>query len=89
MQPYGIHGDDLVVIDRSLEPRSGDVVVAAHQGAFLMRPLRCLAGTWQLVPLRPAEESIPIDMDAFERSGLFGVVVHVVHHLAAAPSRRR
>ena len=34
-----------------------------------------------LEPVRPGEAAIPLDLEVFDRSGLFGVVVHAVHHL--------
>ena len=77
----GINDGDLMVIDRSVEPCSGHVVVVAHQGSFLMRPLLRQGEQWLLEPVRPGEVAIPLDLEVFDRSGLFGVVVHAVHHL--------
>jgi DNA polymerase V len=34
LRSHGIHDGDLLVIDRSVEPRSGDVVIVAHRGVF-------------------------------------------------------
>ena len=34
MRQHGIKDGDLMVIDRSVEPCSGHVVVVAHQGSF-------------------------------------------------------
>lgn len=81
MRDHGVHNGDLVVIDRSVEPHSGSVVVVAHQGVFLMRPLVRQGEQWLLHPLRATEVGIPLDLEADDRSGFFGVVVHVVHHL--------
>ncbi len=81
MRQHGIKDGDLMVIDRSVEPRSGNVVVVAHQGSFLMRPLLLQGEQWLLEPVRPGEAAIPLDLEVFDRSGLFGVVVHAVHHL--------
>jgi hypothetical protein len=41
------------------------------------------AATRDFVPciMRPGEAAIPLDLEVFDRSGLFGVVVHAVHHL--------
>jgi hypothetical protein len=41
------------------------------------------AATRDFVPciMRPGEAAIPLDLEGFDRSGLFGVVVHAVHHL--------
>lgn len=81
LQPHGIHDGDLIVIDRSVAPRSGHVVVVAHQGCFLLRPLRRQGERWLLEPVRPGEAAIPLDLESLDRSGLFGVAVHAVHHL--------
>jgi DNA polymerase V len=88
LRSHGIHDGDLLVIDRSIEPRSGDVAIVAHQGVFLLRPLRRQGEQWLLEPQRPGEGVIVLDLESFERSGLFGVVAHAVHHLARSPSRR-
>ena len=81
LRQHGINDGDLMVIDRSVEPCAGHVVVVAHQGSFLMRPLLRQGEQWLLEPVRPGEAAIPLDLDLFDRSGLFGVVVHAVHHL--------
>jgi DNA polymerase V len=39
LRSHGIHDGDLLVIDRSIEPRSGDVVIVAHQGVFGVPPV--------------------------------------------------
>ena len=88
LREHGIQDGDLMVIDRSVEPCSGHVVVVAHQGCFLLRPLRRQGEQWWLEPLRPGEVAIPLDLEVFDRSGLFGVVVHAVHHLGK-PRRLR
>ena len=46
-----------------------------------MRPLLRQGEQWLLEPVRPGETAIPLDLEVFDRSGLFGVVVHAVHHL--------
>ena len=88
MRQHGINDGDLVVIDRSVEPCSGHVVVVAHQGSFLMRPLLRQGEQWLLEPVRPGESAIPLDLEVFDRSGLFGVVVHAVHHLGKPRLRK-
>lgn len=81
LRQHGIQDGDLMVIDRSVEPRSGHLVVVAHQGCFLLRPLRRQGERWLLEPVRVGEAARPLDLEADDRSGLFGVVVHAVHHL--------
>ena len=46
-----------------------------------MRPLLIQAEQLLLEPVRPGEAAIPLVLEVFDRSGLFGVVVHAVHHL--------
>jgi len=52
----------------------------------LMRPLLRQGEQWLLEPVRPGEAAIPLDLEVFDRSGLFGVVVHAVHHLGKLSS---
>lgn len=75
----GILDGDLLVIDRSLEARPGRVVVATHDGAFIVRRLEERGGSGRLVA--SDNLSAPIDLAA-GRAELWGVVIHAVHHLA-------
>ena len=75
-------------VGRNAEPSSGHVIVVACQGSFLMRPLLRQGEQWLLEPVRPGEEAIPLDLEVFDRSGLFGVVVHAVHHLGKPRLRK-
>ena len=77
-----------MVVGRNAEPSSGHVIVVACQGSFLMRPLLRQGEQWLLEPVRPGEVAIPLDLEAFDRSGLFGVVVHAVHHLGKPRLRK-
>ena len=79
----GILDGDLLVIDRSLEARPGQVVVATHAGAFIVRRLEGRRGgiTGQLVASDGL--SAPIALAAGEAE-LWGVVIHAIHHLAGA-----
>ena len=72
------------------------VVVAVHAGAFLLRRLaRRGDGLW-LVASDGTSPPLVLSGDwggAVGSDGggaeLWGVVIHAVHHLAGAPSRRR
>ncbi len=78
---WGVHDGDLLLIDRSIDPQPGHLVVVAHGGRFLLRPLMVEGGSWQLAALSPGEAPLPLDPEDLETSGLFGVGVAVVHHL--------
>lgn len=90
MRGDGIVDGDLLVIDRSLDPRPGRVVVAAHAGRFLVRRLvRRRDRLW----LEASDgSSAPLLLPAAEEGGdpeLWGVVIHAVHHLGARRSAGR
>ncbi len=42
----GIHDGDLLVVDRSLRPASGDVIIACVDGDFTVNTLRLGNGEW-------------------------------------------
>ena len=100
MRGDGIVDGDLLVIDRSVDPRPGMVVVVVHGGAFLLRRLaRRGTGLW-LVASDGTSPPLVLVSDAGSDGGsrgdgggadadLWGVVIHAVHHLANTPSRRR
>jgi DNA polymerase V len=75
----GVFDGDLLVIDRSVEPEPGFLVVVAHQGVFLLRPLLVERGQCLLAPLRHGEEPIPVALEDADSSPLFGVAVHSIH----------
>lgn len=90
LRSRGVLDGDLPVIDRSIQPRPGCLVVVAHRGAFLLDPLlRDEDGRWWLAPLHSGEHLTPVELDDIDRSPLFGVAVHGVHRLGPSASRRR
>ena len=96
MRGDGIVDGDLLVIDRSVDPRPGMVVVAVHAGAFLLRRLARRGAQLWLVASDGTSPPLLLSGDGGGAVGsdgggaeLWGVVIHAVHHLAGAPSRRR
>ena len=73
----GIHDKDILVVDRSLEARQGDVVIAALHGEFTVKRLMFRLGQPWLVPSHPAHQAVQItaDMDSL----IWGVVTSVIH----------
>lgn len=82
MREAGIHHGDLLVIDRSLNPVPGAVVVAVHEGRFVLRWLERgrPGGGWRLTAADPGIAPIPIQRDDPDLL-IWGVVIHAVHHL--------
>lgn len=83
MRGDGIVDGDLLVIDRSLEPRPGRVVVAAHAGRFLVRRLvRRRDRLWlEASDGSSAPLLLPAGLEEGGDPELWGVVIHAVHHL--------
>jgi DNA polymerase V len=88
LRSHGLLDGDLLVIDRSIPPSPGVLVVAEHRGEFLLRPLGRQDGQWILQPVRSGEVPIPVEVDNLDESPLFGVAVHAVHHVGPRETRR-
>jgi DNA polymerase V len=72
MTGAGIFDGDLLVIDRSIEAASGDIVVAVINGEFTIKRLRRTASTIELVPENPKYRKIAMS-DGMELE-IWGVV---------------
>ena len=88
MRGDGIVDGDLLVIDRSLEPRVGLVVVAIHDGSFILRRLGRREGRLWLLASDALTPPLPLASDDDRGGQLWGVAIHAIHHLCGAPSRR-
>lgn len=77
----GIFDGDLVIVDRSITPQSGHVIIANIYGDMLIRRLE---KTFNKVRLLPANEKIPIlniDSSGGEMFSVWGVVTYVIHRV--------
>ncbi len=75
----GIHDNDILVVDRSLEPKSGKIVIAVVNGELTVKRLVINGRTIQLMPENPKFNPIEITEETDLR--IWGVVVHVIHSL--------
>ncbi|MBM3603126.1 MAG: translesion error-prone DNA polymerase V autoproteolytic subunit [Alphaproteobacteria bacterium] len=73
----GIHSGDILVVDRSLEPRHGKIVIAALDGALTVKRLHKTAEGTYLMPEN--DEFSPIKIDEGHDVVIWGVVTAVVH----------
>jgi len=73
----GIQDGDTLVVDRSLEARNDDVVIATLNGEFTVKRLVYRASQPWLIPCNPAFSDIELteDMDTV----IWGVVTSVIH----------
>jgi len=77
MTGAGIHDGDLLVVDRSLEPVSGRVVVAALDGELVIRRLQHNRGRIMLKSENPACRDTAVNEEC--ELTIWGVVAYVVH----------
>ena len=71
---------DLLVVDRSLEPKSGDVVVAYVDGGFTIKELDLSQLEQGVVWLKPHNEAYePIRITSEQTSSIWGVVTYCIH----------
>ena len=77
MEGSGIYDGDIMVIDRSLEASTGDVVIVAISGEFTVKHLLIKNKRTYLMPANEDYKSILItdDMDI----QIWGVVIHTIH----------
>lgn len=79
MRGVGIRSGDILVVDRSLEPESGSIVIACVDGEFTVKSFvrEPASGTVRLEAANPAYP--PIEFRDGMELQVFGVVTAVVH----------
>lgn len=76
----GISDGDEIIVDRSLTPAPGNVVVAAVDGEFTVKRFSIdQQGQGWLLPENPAYPPLPIESGA--DFTIFGVVTRCLHHV--------
>src|SRR5690606_34574193 len=82
----GIHDGDVLVVDRSLDPDSGDVIIAALDGELTVKRVRLrrwAGGQIQALWLVPEHPDYPlIEVTAEMDFEVWGVVTYVLHAVA-------
>lgn len=77
MVGVGIREDDILVVDRSVDPCDGMVVIACVDGEFTVKTLRQQEGQVWLEPANSAYR--PIRFAAGQELNVFGVVTACIH----------
>jgi DNA polymerase V len=75
----GIHPNDILVVDRSIEPVPGKIVICALNGELTVKRLARENGRWKLKAENPAYPDIAIFEDL--ELVVWGVVTSVIHPL--------
>ncbi len=75
----GIHPNDILVVDRSIEPIPGKIVICALNGELTVKRLMREAGQWLLKSENPDYPNIPLAEEL--EMVIWGVVTNVIHAL--------
>lgn len=77
MIDLGIYSNDILVVDRSLTPKNGSIIVANLNGEFTLKQLSYVNGRPTLLPANKKYKPIIInEVDEFE---IFGVLTFNLH----------
>lgn len=77
MRDAGIFSGDLLVVDRSLTPSHGKIVVAVVDGEFTVKRILIKEGQIFLAPENPAYKPLKVNQDS--QFQVWGVVTYVIH----------
>jgi DNA polymerase V len=77
MQGAGIYENDILIVDRSIEVKNKDVIVAYLDGEFTVKRYLKKSGKHYLKPEHP--DYPLIELDANETFQVWGVVTNVIH----------
>lgn len=75
----GIYQGDVIIVDRSMEAKSGKIVVAVLNGEMIVRRLEKSFNKIRLLPETP--KLSPIDVDPYSDYNIWGVVTYVIHEV--------
>jgi DNA polymerase V len=76
----GIHDGDIAIVDRSIKPNNGKIVIAVVNGDMLIRRLEITQNRIRLVP---ESKLATIEVSSFTELKIWGVVTYVIHTLSA------
>ncbi len=77
MKNAGIHSGDMLIVDRSIEPVHGRIVIVAIDGELTVKRLSKQGGRVQLLPENKNYK--PIDIKDTHELVIWGVVTYVIH----------
>ncbi len=75
----GIHDGDLLIVDRSIDPKPGQIVVTAIDGLFAIKRLTHYLGVLRLETDDP--EQTPIEINKDKEFYIWGIAIYSIHSL--------
>jgi DNA polymerase V len=77
MTGAGIQDGDIVIVDRSIKPANGRIVIAVVNGEMLIRRLEQQFNRMRLLPENA--RLTPIEVNEFSEVSIWGVVIYTIH----------
>jgi DNA polymerase V len=71
-----IHDGDIVIVDRSLKPLSGKIIIAVVDGEMLIRRFEKIINIIRLIPETP--KLSPMEITEYSDFSVWGVVTYVI-----------
>ena len=71
-----IHDGDIVIVDKSIKPQNGKIVIAVVDGEMLIRRLEKTMNSMRLVP--ETQKLSAIEVGEFSDVNIWGVVTYVI-----------
>ncbi|MGB4846084.1 MAG: translesion error-prone DNA polymerase V autoproteolytic subunit [Ferruginibacter sp.] len=75
----GIYDGDIVIVDRSLKPQNGKIVIAVVDGEMLIRRYEKTINSLRLIP--ETAKLSPIEVNEFNDFKIWGVVIYIIRNV--------
>ena len=75
----GIYEGDIVIVDRSLKPQNGKIVIAVIDGEMLIRRYVKTINSLRLIP--ETAKLSPIEINEFNDFKIWGVVIYIIRNV--------
>ena len=73
----GIHSGDILIVDRSLEPKNNKIIIAALDGELTVKRIKKTKNKLFLVPEN--NQYLPIEITNEMDFSIWGIVIYVIH----------
>ena len=74
-----IHEGDIVIVDRSIKPQSGKIIIAVLEGEMLIRRFEKIVNRIRLLPETPRLS--PMEISEHSNFAIWGVVTYVIKNV--------
>jgi len=71
-----IHDGDIVIVDRSIKPQSGKIIIAIIDGEMIIRRLEKIMNKIRLIP--ETSKLSPIEIGEYNDFKIWGVVTYII-----------